>query len=147
MTEGTLFGETTVTVKETKDISQRLLKYLRQPRLDLPKLSDAQKNREQDELIERDRKIDEEYRQVLAEEARELKGEKKEEYKNRLIGEQRNKCKVCKNDLHRSPHLDRIVPGAQGGKYTEGQFTGVMCQVQFDKEWARQSFFDKEVIC
>ena len=126
VTEGTLFGETTVTVKETKDISQRLLKYLRQPRLDLPKLSDAQKNREQDELIERDRKIDEEYRQVLAEEARELKGEKKEEYKNRLIEEQRNKCKVCKNDLHRSPHLDRIVPGAQGGKYTEGNLQ-VLC--------------------
>ena len=126
VTEGTLFGETTVTVKETKDISQRLLKYLRQPRLDLPKLSDAQKNREQDELIERDRKIDEEYRQVLAEEARELKGEKKEEYKNRLIEEQRNKCKVCKNDLHRSPHLDRIVPGSQGGKYTEGNLQ-VLC--------------------
>ena len=124
--QDTLFDNTSEILKETKDVSLILTKHLKKPCYDLPILSDREAEKEKNKIIAERKKKDEKYREYLKNEARELKGEKKKEYRENLRKQQNNTCKVCKTKLYDAFHLDRIISGSQGGQYVEGNLQ-ILC--------------------
>ena len=100
---------------EKKDISY-ILSDLKK-RKDLPILKDKEKNKKKDEMIKKQKKIDKEYKEYLKEQEKILTGKQKEEFRKELAKKQNNTCKICKTKLFDNFHLDRIIPGKEGGKY------------------------------
>ena len=121
-----LFGDDYETLKEKKDITPILINNLKEPRRHLPKLDDEAKDKIIDKQIAKNEKLDEEYKKYLERHAEVLKGEDKKKYREELRSEQNNTCKICKNKLYDSFHLDRIVSGADGGEYEESNLQ-VLC--------------------
>ena len=122
----TFFGDSTEKLKQKKDVSSILINYFKSYREDLPTLNDKRKNEEIDQKILDRKIIDDKYKRDLEEEEKELKGNQKAEFREGLRKRQNNTCKICKTILYDAFHLDRIVPGSLGGKYTEDNLQ-VLC--------------------
>lgn len=116
-TEMSLFGEK-ITEQETDKFEAILFSVLQRPRTLLPKRSDEKENEAIEAKIAKDQIIDEQYREQQKESDDVLRGREKKEYRQTLKEKQRGRCKICKAKLYDSFHLDRILPGSKGGKYT-----------------------------
>ncbi len=104
---------------KTKDVGFILQRNFNSYRKDLPTLNDKARDKEVDRAIKDSQSLDEKYMANLKEEAKILKGNQKNEFREKLRLKQNNTCKICKTKLYDAFHLDRIIPGSEGGKYVE----------------------------